>query len=280
MSHYLAAKGSTAWEISVKERKEVVEDDVPVGWRIVEKAPAVTATEGMKDKKTGGGLFSFWGRRQSQAPSTPIPGADSSRRSSSIENAPKSPVVGELKSESRRPSQESVRSSMTGSVAQLPSPLSESILQSPAQTDAATPPTMSSYSTAPEPVQERSGTPPAPSAVSRFLNRFSRRSSMGGSPHSSLALSSDDLEFLSDIVPSAADEADENSADALEKFVSTKREPIVAVPALPPPLAPPPKAPLTVRPVSAISNPTSAGSGTGSPAGASMDLAGLFGPLG
>ena len=160
MSHYLAAKGSTAWEISVKERKEVVEDDVPVGWRIVEKAPAVTATEGMKDKKTGGGLFSFWGRRQSQAPSTPIPGADSSRRSSSMENTPKSPVVGELKSESRRPSQESVRSSMTGSVAQLPSPLSESILQSPAQTDAATPPTMSSYSTAPEPVQERSGTPP------------------------------------------------------------------------------------------------------------------------
>ncbi|RPD64378.1 hypothetical protein L226DRAFT_611920 [Lentinus tigrinus ALCF2SS1-7] len=279
MSHYLTAKGSTAWEISVKERKEVVEDDVPVGWRIVEKAPAALA-DGTKDKKTGGGLFSFWGRRQSQVSSATSTGADSSRRSSSMEKTPKSPVVDELKPESRRPSQESVRSSMTGSAVQLPSPLSESISPSFAPTLAATPPTMSSYSTAPEPVQERSGTPPAPSAVSRFLNRFSRRSSVGGSPRSSLALSSDDLEFLSDIVPSAADEADEDSTDALEKFVNTKRESLTAVPILPPPLAPPPKAPLTIRPVSAASDPASARSRTSSPAGVSSDLAGLFGSMG
>ena len=51
MSHYLAAKGSTAWEISVKERKEVVEDDVPVGWRIVEKAPAAASPDSGKEKK-------------------------------------------------------------------------------------------------------------------------------------------------------------------------------------------------------------------------------------
>lgn len=67
MSHYLSAKGSTAWEISVKERKEVVEDDVPVGWRIVEKAPTTPTGDASKDKKSGG-LFSFWGRRQSQVP--------------------------------------------------------------------------------------------------------------------------------------------------------------------------------------------------------------------
>ncbi|RDX54284.1 hypothetical protein OH76DRAFT_1461862 [Lentinus brumalis] len=279
MSHYLAAKGSMAWEVSVKERKEVVEDDIPLGWRIVEKAPAAPATEGTKDKKAGGGLFSFWGRRQSQAPSATTSGTDNSRRSSSNEEKPKSPVVGELKSESRRPSQESARTSMTGSAAQLPSPLGDSVASSSALAPAATPPTMSSYSTASEPVQDRSGTPPAPSAVSRFLNKFSRRSSMGGSPRSSLALSTDDLEFLSDIVPSAADEADEYSTDALEKFVNTKRETMPAVPVLPPPLAPPPKAPLTIRPASVASNRGSAGSKTSSPAGASSDLEGLFGYL-
>ncbi len=279
MSHYLAAKGSMAWEVSVKERKEVVEDDIPLGWRIVEKAPAAPATEGTKDKKAGGGLFSFWGRRQSQAPSATTSGADSSRRSSSNEEKPKSPVVGELKSESRRPSQESARSSMTGSAAQLPSPLGDSVASSSALAPAATPPTMSSYSTAPEPVQERSGTPPAPSAVSRFLNKFSRRSSTGGSPRSSLALSTDDLEFLSDIVPSATDEADEYSTDALEKFVNTKRETMPAVPVLPPPLAPSHKAPLTIRPASVTSNRGCAGSKTSSPAGASSDLEGLFGYL-
>ncbi|KAI0693180.1 hypothetical protein C8T65DRAFT_833762 [Cerioporus squamosus] len=280
MSHYLAAKGSMAWEVSVKERKEVVEDDVPLGWRIVEKAPAASAaTDGTKDKKAGGGLFSFWGRRQSQVPSVTTSGADSDRRSSSMEKTPKSPAVGELKSESRRASQESMRSSMTGSAAQLPSPLSESVSPSSVPASAAIPPTMSSYSTASEPVQERSGTPPAPSAVSRFLNKFSRRSSIGGSPRSSLALSTDDLEFLSDIIPSAADDADENSTDALEKFVNTKRESVPAVPVLPPPLAPPPKAPLTIRPASVASNRMSAGSKTSSPAGASSDLEGLFGPL-
>ena len=38
MSHYMAARGSTAWETAVKQSKVVVEEDVvPVGWRIVEK---------------------------------------------------------------------------------------------------------------------------------------------------------------------------------------------------------------------------------------------------
>lgn len=271
MSHYLAAKGSTAWEISVKERKEVVEDDVPVGWRIVEKAPAATASDTAKDKKSGG-LFSFWGRRQSQVATTAsiVQGTDNGSQPTSMDKS-ESPIANEIKGESKRGSQDSVRSSATSSVAQLPSPLTEPspIIPSPAAP-------MSSYNSAPDPVVLRSATPPPSSAVSRFLNRFSRRG-REASPRSSLALSSDDLDFLSD-VPSANDDVEDDSADALEKFVSTKHETVV--PVLPPPLAPPPRAP-PLRSISAASNPPCAGSKLNSPAsGAADDLDVLFGSFG
>ncbi|KAH9888850.1 hypothetical protein C8Q73DRAFT_793852 [Cubamyces lactineus] len=273
MSHYLAAKGSTAWEISVKEQKEVVEDDIPVGWRIVEKAPAAPSAETSKDKKPTGRLFSFWARRQSQVSLTTSGGGSETR--SSLDK-PKSPVVNETKSESQRGSQDSTRSSMTGSQPQLPTVKAEPVTsqQAPVSTATSVQPVasaMSSYGSAPDPVPERSDTPPAPSAVSRFLNRFSRRgSTMGSSPRNSLALSSDDIEFLSDIVPSASDDAEDDSADALEKFVNAKREPIA--PVLPPPLAPPPQAPAP-RPTSAASSPLSAGIQS------SNDFAAFFGPL-
>ncbi|KAI0741420.1 hypothetical protein C8Q80DRAFT_1194370 [Daedaleopsis nitida] len=266
MSHYLAAKGSTAWETSVKKRKEVVEDDVPVGWRIVDKATSTSTTDPAKDKRTGGRLFSFWGRRQSQAATaSSLSTEESIGRPSSIDK-PQSPVVGEIKSESRPPSQDSVRSSMAGSSSQLPSPLGETKPSQLAPVPDPTP-TLLSYTSTADPVSERSGSPPAPSAVSRFLNRFSRRTSVGGSPRNSLALSSDDIEFLSDIVPSAAD--DDDTADALVRFVNVKRDSVPS--ALPPPLAPPPKAP-AVRPSSAASN----SPGATSPAN---DLDILFGSL-
>lgn len=69
MSHYLAAKGSTAWEEAVKERKDNAEDDVPQGWRIVdkEKSTATSSIEASKGKKPTGRLFSFWSRRESSA---------------------------------------------------------------------------------------------------------------------------------------------------------------------------------------------------------------------
>lgn len=278
MSHYLSAKGSTAWEISVKERKEVVEDDVPVGWRIVEKAPTTPTGDASKDKKSGG-LFSFWGRRQSQAPTGPNTTPEGTRRSTSVDK-PKSPVVTEVKAESRRPSQDSVRSSMAGSRTGASSPAIESVTSpgTRATPTTATPPA-SLYASTPDPLATRSDTPPAPSAVSRFLNRFSRRGSVGGSAHSSLALSTDDLEFLSDIVPSASDDVEDDSADALEKFVNAKKEP--AVPVLPPPLAPPPLAPPLappLRPFSAASrSSTVSGAKATSPTGAINDLDSLFG---
>ena len=55
MAYYLAAKGSTAWELAVKERKDVVTDDMPAGWRILEK-------EGC----CAGLLFCFFARRQTE----------------------------------------------------------------------------------------------------------------------------------------------------------------------------------------------------------------------
>lgn len=269
MSHYLAAKGSTAWETSVKERKETVEDDVPVGWRIIEKATPATV-QGAKEKKASGGLFSFWGRRQSQQAQVSNEAQGNSRASSL--DKPQSPALEEANGGSRRPSQDSLRSLANSREVQLPSPSSE---PSSSQTIPDPPTIMSSYATASDPVPERSSTPPAPSAVSRFLNKFSRRSSVGGSPRSSLALSSDDIEFLSDTVPSAADDADDGTTDALEKFVSAKRESVVL--ALPPPLAPPPRASPTLRPSSTVHNPHSTGSKAGSP---TSDLEALFGSLG
>ncbi|KAI0367035.1 hypothetical protein BV20DRAFT_612792 [Pilatotrama ljubarskyi] len=279
MSHYLSAKGSTAWETSVKEQKEIMEDDFPVGWRVVEKAPAASSMDTVKDNKPTGRLFSFWGRRQSQiSPQSTVSGATESRSSST--DKPRSPIVDEAKVESRRPSQDSVRSSRTSSQPLAPSPATESSAsqQTPVAFAVTVPtaaPSTSPYSSTSDPVPERSGTPPAPSAVSRFFNRFSRRSSaMGGSPRSSLALSSDDLEYLSDIVPSASDDADEDPADALEKFVNAKRDPVA--PALPPPpLAPPPCVP-AIKPIHAASGPSSAGAQRSMP---NRDFGGLLGVL-
>ncbi|CDO73263.1 hypothetical protein BN946_scf185008.g25 [Trametes cinnabarina] len=259
MSHYLAAKGSTAWETSVKEQKEIMEDDIPVGWRVVEKSGPAPSADSIKENKSTSRMFSFWGRRQSQiSPVSTTATGETHSRSSSLEK-PQSPVITEAKAESRRASQDSGHVSVTGSQTQLPQTIAESSTTSQppaafAATIANATPTISSYgSSTASPVPERSGTPPAPSAVSRFLNKFSRRgSTKSGSPRSSLALSSDDLEFLSDIVPSASDDAEDDSADALAKFVNATatREPTASM--VPPPLAPPPTAPAS-RPTSTAS---------------------------
>ncbi|KAI0641931.1 hypothetical protein C8Q79DRAFT_986405 [Trametes meyenii] len=278
MSHYLSAKGSTAWEISVKEQREIVEDDVPVGWRIVEKASNAPAVDGSKEKKSTGGLFSFWGRRQSQVSPLSTTTTATASRSSSIDK-PRSPAIEEVKVEPQRSSQDSVHSSTTSNQPQLSAPpiaAQGASSQNPAVFTATIALTASSYSSAPDPIPERSGTPPAPSAVSRFLGRFSRRNSgMSGSPHSSLALSTDDLEFLSDIVPSASEDTDDHSADALERFVNAQRESLP--PALAPPLAPPPKAP-TPQPVVGAAISSTSANGTGRVGG--NGFADLFGDFG
>lgn len=256
MSHYLAARGSTTWETAIKERKIVEEDVVPVGWRILEKQPANNA-EPSKNAKTGG-LFSFWGRRQSKPPSTQGSSESPREQSPTAADSPSLPSGDAGSLRSTRASQDSVRSRSVARDDKVGSPLAEvpSATQTLSETAAGpsqpTPP--GSYSEAPDPHADGSRTPPPPqappSAVSRFLNRFSRRrSSMSmSSSHGSFALSSDDLEFLSDIVPTAHDGVEDDSeTDSKALAAMLKAEP------LPPALPPPPSAP-QVRPLSTTSN--------------------------
>lgn len=248
LSLYLGAKGSTAWETAVKQQKLVVEEDVvPVGWRIMEKGPVETTDTDSAGSKQGG-FFSFWGRRQSK-PVTPI--LESSKEASPSRNSvPSRPSssVGDIapRASSSRASQESALSQPPSKEADPPTNASkpaEAVQPSAEATLISTPP-FASYSTAQEPqVELDAQTQPAPSAVSRFLTRFSRsRSSVSSSSsRRSLALSSDDLEFLSDIVPSASD-SHENDAESHPKPLSEMLKPEPLPPALPPPpLAPPPR---------------------------------------
>ncbi|KAH8093776.1 hypothetical protein BXZ70DRAFT_1010370 [Cristinia sonorae] len=242
MSHYLASKGSTAWEKAVRGRKEVVEEDVvPVGWRILEKdAPKPTAAP----QKQTGGLFSFWGRKESRT-NTPL----AALSGPTLEASSSKPVLTThtpKPSIEKRDSMESVRSTSSSSrnveTSSITSPAPSTLTQPAPTSHTAVPsapsssaPGPSTYADAPMLDLDGSEAPPtaAPSAVSRFLNRFSRRKSSvpSSSPRQSLALSSDDMDFLSDIVPSMSDDAEDNSISLQATLAS---EP------LPPLLAPPP----------------------------------------
>ncbi|KIP09992.1 hypothetical protein PHLGIDRAFT_125828 [Phlebiopsis gigantea 11061_1 CR5-6] len=253
MFHYMAARGSTAWETAVKHSKDTVEEDVvPVGWRIVEKQNQ-PESESPSMARTSSGLFSFWSKRQSKTPvpiATPKEASPSRGSMSSIPSADAgTPRMSVDSSHTRSVSVSSDKDRQPSSVPS-PAPTPGPVEPSRASTVALAPtpsPTQStsSYADAPDLTADAEAqTPqqPPPSAVSRFLGRFSRkRSSLGSSsPRSSLALSTDDLEFLSDIVPSAADGHEEHG-DSFESLNSIlKPEPLP--PALPPPpLAPPPR---------------------------------------
>jgi hypothetical protein len=77
MSTFLAAKGSTAWETSVKSRTEKSVDEVPLGWRILEKDTKKDEKAGDKVKKPTGLLAGLWSRRTPSSPSNP-PGQEQS----------------------------------------------------------------------------------------------------------------------------------------------------------------------------------------------------------
>lgn len=251
-SHYLASKGSTTWETAIKGRKADIEEDViPAGWRILEKKePAGDATDASKSVKQGGGIFSFWGRKHSRTSSI---GSDHTDQTSLSPTRPPSVPPASVGDSSRRASQESVLSQT--SLKDIPksvTPVSEPPPSAPNVATVASPPSTpfsSSYADALDPhgdgSQPESPQPPA-SAVSRFLTRFSRkRSSLGtSSPRSSLALSSDDLDVLSDIVPSAQDGFDDEAAAIPRSSLSDilKAEP------RPPTLPPPPTAAPVLRP--------------------------------
>ena len=92
MSIFLASKGSTAWETSVKSRLETSTDEVPLGWRILEKDSKKDEKAEEKVKKPAGLLAGLWGRRTSNSPSTP-PGQQQSTPSPNATAPEKAPPV-------------------------------------------------------------------------------------------------------------------------------------------------------------------------------------------
>ncbi|KAL4072905.1 hypothetical protein V8B97DRAFT_276039 [Scleroderma yunnanense] len=211
LAKLLASKGSLDWQRSVVSREDVVPDAAPVGWRILDKEEHRTTAEETKPKR--GGLLSFWNRRTSSLTPEEVRETSPSRRTS----------IGNGANSATSPQTQAKRDT---------SPANRS--------SASTPPSQPAHPTSPEVTVAAAA--PAPSAVSRFLNRFSRTKG-AGSHRSSLALSVDDLEYLSDIVPSASDPDNEQVSDgskALSNMITS------SLPTkLPPPLPPSPKPPVT-----------------------------------
>ncbi|KAG1781065.1 hypothetical protein EV702DRAFT_1276284 [Suillus placidus] len=212
MALLLSSKGSMDWEKSVKARKDIPVDDAPVGWRILEKDERAAITDA---KKPGARLLSFWNRKASSS----IPSADAK-----VENVQPPPIP--------------PRSSVETTKPQAPERRDISPARTPPVFMPSSP--VASSSTASDIVIPAAA--PAPSAVSRFLNRFSRAKGTG-SERKSIALSTDDLDFLSDM-PSAHD-PDDDTGDAQLKALSSliNSNPTPLPTKLPPPLAPPPKPP-------------------------------------
>lgn len=86
MSTLLGAKGSTAWETSVKSRTEMSVDEVPSGWRILEKDLKKDEKAGDRVKKPTGLLAGLWSRRTPSLPSN-TPGRENSPDATAPENA-------------------------------------------------------------------------------------------------------------------------------------------------------------------------------------------------
>ncbi|KDQ61572.1 hypothetical protein JAAARDRAFT_190313 [Jaapia argillacea MUCL 33604] len=263
MSRFLEAKGSTTWEAEVKLRPIVIQDDIPMGWKVLEKDPVASTPSPIgpdKGKKPSGGLLSFMTRRASTQPNVDV---KSSRPNTPVSDTPRSSSAAGTTA-SPRHSGESRRSrttSVSTPSSVVPSPIASKPATNPftePSPTTVTPATevaasMSSYSSAPDPVTvgTTASTPP-PSAVSRFFNRFSRAKSSPGTGRTSIALSSNDLEFLSDI-PSASDGEghDDPQLTALSQMFGS--QPVPLPEKLPPPLAPPPKLSQPVsRPLSVV----------------------------
>ena len=217
MAMYMLSKGSTSWETSIKSQPDTIHEDfAPEGWKIVE-AKESTVVDDCK-KKTGNGLLSLFGRKTSSSQSDAV-----LRSSSPPINGP---VISSLKAgSSPKASTDNMRSTPTigssqGSGKTTPAVPIATSLQSPKNDSN---PTVSSVAL--------ESTPP-PSAVSRFLGRFSR-----AKPRDTLALSQDDLEFLSDVPTFGESESTRDSdLDALSMMIKSPPLPTT----LPPPLPPPP----------------------------------------
>ncbi|KAK2463670.1 hypothetical protein APHAL10511_004421 [Amanita phalloides] len=236
MSVYMASKGSTAWEAFVKSRLNISQDDVLLpGWRMVEKTERESTPAPEVKKKTGGGLLSFLGLKGSDTtgaePHKPSP--SSSRPASIVESikSPRSSLDGSSKPRSERQSSTSQPSTLSTTVTPSSNPSPPGLVTSPHTEQQLT----------------QDAVQPAPSGVARFFGRFSRSSAASSnqavqSRSHSLALSSDDIEFLTDIVPSANDAVDEDeNLKSLMNMISAKTPSSLSATPLPQPLPPPPR---------------------------------------
>ncbi|KAL0580456.1 hypothetical protein V5O48_001526 [Marasmius crinis-equi] len=221
LARYLESKGSTAWEASVKSRPELIHDDsdvMPVGWKVIDANKDKEASAPETKRKSTNILSSFFGRNKSSPVSSTRPSPAHSPRPSVDLGKPNSPIT-----------------ATSPTVAKTPiSPPATQVAPTPT-TLIPDPPSAAATVASPDIFPPEA---PPPSAVSRFLGRFSRTKSNNAN-QSSMALSSDDLDFLSlsetdtfKTVPSALDDDDPLESEIFQNAPTNQK--------LPPPLAPPP----------------------------------------
>jgi hypothetical protein len=212
MSQFMLTKGSLSeWEAAVKNRPDVVTDDMPAGWRIVEKKEEPTSAADPKSRKTG--IFSFWGRKESSSVSTTplVPDRNDAPILQPLDNrsSTPTPLVTAAAISVARPRSQSPRESIK-SLSSIPKrerpPSPPSITPSVATTITTTTSLVSDSTSGSLDILPSQ---PTTSAVSRFLNRFSR-SKINPIPSNAIALSSEDIDFLSGSPPNVADDLDED----------------------------------------------------------------------
>ncbi|THH10365.1 hypothetical protein EW145_g1395 [Phellinidium pouzarii] len=255
MSHLFTTKSLTAWELSVKSRIDTPKDDVPAGWRTTEPEPK-DDTKTTQTEKRSGGLLSFWNKRVSVSSLSAVSKEADSKRWSLSREQPTSSISAKASGKSSARTSADVQSLSDGiqhsssmsSISTDPPP-APSIQSSSSMSVLPTPtsPSATAHAAKSQAIPTVPVTSSTPSVVSRFFNRFSRTKSdirpTSLSPRSSIALSTDDLEFLSDIVPSQSDEiGDGDQLDAFSALISSPAVPAKLTPPLaPPPLVPPPR---------------------------------------
>ncbi|KAJ3848771.1 hypothetical protein EV368DRAFT_86249 [Lentinula lateritia] len=247
---YLKTKGSIEWEVAVKARPEKTseqerEEIVPAGWRILPKEKEDETQVAAPEMKRKGSsiLSSFFGRKAEASP-------PESKGKKDKEASPRPSFASSRNSVDSKSGTANAESSSTD---KLPTGPASAPVPSTSTVGASTSTTLtpSTYGDggSPDLFHDTPTTSPAPSAVSRFLNRFSssrdRPSHSRQNSNTSLALSTDDLEFLQDIVPSASDVdhehelvqtgSDELELNGLQKMINSAP--------LPAPLLPPRRAP-------------------------------------
>ena len=253
MAHFMRNKGSSSdWEAAVKNRSDEVPDDMPVGWRIVEKKGEPQSPA--ESKKRSGIFSSLWNRREGSTTTLPsIPDAKtflvqdspteaSPTKPTSVAERIATPPIAPLRTASQSPRQTvEGRRSQSASSNRLtkPPPVPPVVTTSVSASSTNTASPVSSTDQSPadataSPVEPTATTDgPAQSAVSRFLNRFSRPKSTAN--HNSLSLSPEDLDFLSDVpvVHSTSDLGDEDDDVPLGKqkaMMESKQGSVLATP--------------------------------------------------